>query len=212
MAVSASARPPLLRRRFRFGACFALAAATFGVGCWLDVAPARAQTNLLQFPDSARTASEASERRATNDAAADARAGDRDPLRLHEQARLRGRQRPDLLRRLDPRSRQGHLRPDDQAAARRGQRPPDRARRQDHLWRDHEPQRRLPRRFRRFAAARHCRIRPAWRRPAPTAPAATSPSSRAASTPPASRARTIRRSRRCGRSRPRASSTTKARR
>ena len=54
--------------------------------------------------------------------------------------------------------------------------------------------------------------RPGWRRRAPTAAAASSRCSRAASTPPASRARTIRESRRCGRSRRRGSSTTPARR
>ena len=56
-----------------------------------------------------------------------------------------------------PRSRQGHLRPEDQAAARRRQCPAHRGRRQDHLRRDHRSHRRLPRRLRRFAPARGSR-------------------------------------------------------
>ena len=51
---------------------------------------------------------------------ADARAGGGDQIRLHEQHRIRGRQRPDLLQRHDRRSRRGHLRPKDQAVAGRG--------------------------------------------------------------------------------------------
>ena len=51
---------------------------------------------------------------------------------------------------------------------------------------------------------------PGWRRPAPTAAAATTRCSKTASTRPARPARTIRRSRRYGRSRARASSTTRA--
>ena len=51
----------------------------------------------------------------------------------------------------------------------------DRAERPRHLRRDHQSQRRLPRRLRRFAAPRHARADPHRRAPAPTAAAATSP-------------------------------------
>ena len=60
-------------------------------------------------------------------------------------------------------------------------------------------QRRLPRRLRRFAAARRPRADAICRRPRRSVSAAATPSSRAASTPPASPARTIRASRRYGR-------------
>ena len=113
-------------------------------------------------------------------------------LRLHQSPGRRGRQRPDLLQRLDHRGRQGHLRPEDQASARRRQHPPDRCRRQDHLRQHHGSERRLPRRLRRFAARRH-------RRPDAHGRVARRPHQRqlhgvpeAASTPPASPARTIR--------------------
>ena len=52
---------------------------------------------------------------------------ERDQLRLHQRARLGRRQRADLLRRLDARSRPGDLRSEDQASARRRQRPADEA-------------------------------------------------------------------------------------
>ena len=84
-------------------------------------------------------------------------------------ARVGRRQRADVLQRHQRRSRQGHLRPEDQAPARRGQRPHDRCRRQDHLCQHHRSERRLPRRLRQFAARRHRRRRRAWPRPAPTA-------------------------------------------
>ena len=52
----------------------------------------------------------------------------RDQLRLCQPSRLGCRQRPDLLRRLHARGRQGHLRSEDQAPARRRQRPAHRSR------------------------------------------------------------------------------------
>ena len=64
-------------------------------------------------------------------------------------------------------------------------------RRQDHLRRDHGSERRLPRRLRRFAAARRPRADPLRGGARRAHRAATSPCSRAASTPPASPARTI---------------------
>ncbi len=87
----------------------------------------------------------------------DARAGGRGRLRLQQQSRLRGRQCPAVLQRHQRRSRQGDLRPEDQAAARRRQHPHDGCRRQDHLCQRHGSERRLPRRLRRFAAGRHRR-------------------------------------------------------
>ncbi len=88
----------------------------------------------------------------------------------------------------------------------------DRAGRQDHLRRPARP------RATTSATASSIRCvsrRPttrAWRRRAPTAPAPITRCSRAASIPPASRVRTILASRRFGRSRRSASSTTKPRR
>ena len=170
-----------------------------------------AQTDFFQFEQrpAKQRAPKAQGRRRGQGRQADAGAGDRGSVRPRQRARERGRQRADLLRRLDPRSRQGRLRSEDQAAARRRQCAADRAGRQHHLRRNPRTQRRLPRRLRQFAAARNARsdaIRRRARRPQPTA---ATRCSRAASTPPASRARTIRASRRSGRSRPRASSTTK---
>ena len=115
-------------------------------------------------------------------------------------------------KRLHARGRQGHLRAEDQAHARRRQRPPHRSRRQGRARRDHRPDRPVPRRLRRFAAARSRRqdpLRGAARRAHRTA---ATRCSRAASIRPASRARTIRASRRAGRCARRASSTTKPRR
>ncbi len=139
----------------------------------------------------------------------DAGPGDRGRLRLQQLAGVGGRQRADVLQRHQRRGRQGHLRSEDQAASCRRQHPHDRCGRQDHLRQHYGSERRLPRRFRRFAARRHRRRRREWRRPAPTAPAATTPCSKTASTPPAHPAGTIRRSRHCGRSRARASFTTR---
>ena len=83
---------------------------------------------------------------------------------------VRGRQRADLLQRHHARSRQGHLRPDDQAPARRRQRAADRAGRQDHL----RPRSSTSATTSATASSTRCAstppTRPAWRRRAPTAP------------------------------------------
>ena len=159
MAVSATTRPKPSRRWLRRGGlrcadrggCSALGGWTGVAACAIhpSAVSAKAAAAPKTAPRPARTSSRRCwcRRREIQ-------------LRLHEQARLRGRQRPDLPRRRDPRSQQGHLRPDHQAPARRGQRPADRAGRQDHLRRDHESQRRFPRRVRRFAAARFARPDP----------------------------------------------------
>ena len=124
-----------------------------------------AQSHFAVFPASGRSchpgAADAASRGAQD---ADARSRRGDQLRLHQRARLGRRQRADLLRRLDARSRQGDLRPEDQAAACRGQCPPDRSRRHGHLRRDHGSERRLSRRLRGFAAPRRPRADPLRRR------------------------------------------------
>ena len=207
--------PPLVRRSWRRRVSIAVLWSCwrwrrFVAGCWMRCC-ARANGAAAELPEAAASRSSPSRVRASRKGA-DAAAGDRDQLRLHQQARVRRRQRADLLFRHDARGRPGDLRRNHQADARRRQRPADRARRPDHLRRPDGSERRFPRRLRRFAAPRDRRTRPGWRRRAPTAAAAISRCSRAASTPPASRARTIRRSRRSGRSRRRGSSTTPARR
>ena len=97
-----------------------------------------------------------------------------------------------------------------EATARGGQRPAHRARRQDHVWPSHRSDRRLSRRICRFAATRNARRDSFCRRA--TVRKAITTSYRMASIPPANPARTIRESRRYGRSRPPASSTMRARR
>ena len=142
---------------------------------------------------------------------ADARAGQRDQLRLQQRARVGGRQRADLLQRH-------HLEADkviyDQKTKRLQAEGNVRLTEADGkiTYADIID---LSDDFRdgfvnslRLDTADETRMAAARA----DAPAATTPCSRAASTPPASPARTIRRSRRCGRSRPRASSTTRPRR
>ena len=64
------------------------------------------------------------------------------------------------------RGRQGHLRPEDQAASRRRQHPHDRCGRQDHLRQHPRSERRLPRRLRRIRCASTPPTRRGWRDPA----------------------------------------------
>ena len=126
--------------------------------------------------------------------------------------RLRGRQRSDLLPRLDHRSGRSDLRSKDQAPASARQRParPKRTARSPTGNSSTSPT------IIATGSSIHCGSKPSTTRvlppPAPTASRAPTRSCRTASTPPASLARTIRKSRRFGRSRPRGSSTTAARR
>ena len=122
-----------------------------------------------------------------------------------------GRRRAAVLQRHQRRSRQGDLRPEDQAASCRRQYPHDGCRRQGHLCQHARSLRRLSRRLCRFAARRHRGRRRAWRRRAPTARSGNFTVFENGVYTACAACRTIRRSRRCGRSRAPASSTTRAR-
>ena len=146
------------RLRVRKAALVLLSAATLVAGFWFDIAPAQAQMHDLPAASAARQAQAHSAREGRK--GADAAAGDRDALRLHQQARLGGRQRADLSSGHDARGRPADLRRNGKAVARRRQRADDRARRPDHLFRRDGSERRLPRRLRRLAAPRHRRRDP----------------------------------------------------
>ena len=139
---------------------FALAVAV-GFGAGVGVRPAAAQFDVgnphhgsafrrcRKVPD--RHLDSSAQRRSER---ADARARGRTAIRQRQQPHHRGRQRPDLLQALHARGRPGHLRAEDQAHARRGQRALHRSRRQGRARRDHRSDRSVPRRVRRFASAR----------------------------------------------------------
>ena len=82
------------RLRVRKAALVLLSAATLVAGFWFDVAPAQAQ--IMTFPQRPQRVKPKPIPRATGRKGADAAAGDRGAVRLHQQARLGGRQRADL--------------------------------------------------------------------------------------------------------------------
>ena len=147
------------RLRVRKTALVLLSAATLVAGFWFDIAPAQAQ--IMTFPQRPQRVKPDAHAAREGRKGADAAAGDRGAVRLHQQARLGGRQRAGLSS-AARRSKPTRLIYDenDQAAARRRQRAADRARRPDHLCRRDGPERRFPRRLRRLAAPRHRRRDP----------------------------------------------------
>ena len=110
MMARPATHPMFWRRRTWCGAMVILAAAVLLVGSLLGVSPSLAQ--MLAFPPRPGPRPTAGTR-----AEADARSRDRDQLRLHQRTRVGGRQRAALLWRLDPRSRSGDLRSENQAPA-----------------------------------------------------------------------------------------------
>ena len=160
MAGLVCARPPVPRPRRRGVAGLIAVLAVLACGGMFTCAPAVGQPAIFSFPPAPppppKSAIAVEREKAGNQQQMLVKANEIDYDYANHRVSAVGNVQI-YLSQFDARSRQGDLRPDDQAPARRRQCSAYRSGRQGHLWHHHGPVGRLSRRVRQFAAFGHPR-------------------------------------------------------